>query len=96
MKLYLSGPMTGYPEFNFPAFVRAADELRRAGHDVLAPHETDEQSCWEDYLRVDLRLLLDCEAVATLPNWEKSRGASLECHVAKCLSMPIAPVADYL
>jgi len=96
MKLYVSGPMTGLPEFNYPAFDQAASELRRAGHEVCSPHEVEVQETWEDYLRIDLRLLLGCEAVATLPGWESSRGASLECHVARCLGMTIAPVEAFL
>lgn len=41
MKVYLSGPMTGYPNFNFPAFNERAAEWRREGWDVFNPAETD-------------------------------------------------------
>lgn len=82
--IYISGPMTGKPQLNFPAFHAKARELRAAGHEVVNPAEHGEQPGlqWADYLKKDIRLLLDCNEIHMLPGWRESRGARLECHIA--------------
>ena len=37
MRVYLAGPMTGLPQFNFPAFDNAEKDLQARGYDVVPP-----------------------------------------------------------
>lgn len=91
MKVYLSGPMTGYPEHNFPAFAAAREELRADGLTVLCPAEAGTVHGWDwaQYLKRDLALLFQAEAVVVLPGWRDSKGAALEVYVARQFGYPI-------
>lgn len=98
MKVYISGPMTGYKDFNRPRFNAAATELRAAGIDVVNPAEHGEdgpEKEWAEYLRADLILLLDCQGIAMLPGWGTSRGAVLERHVGTELGMDVRPLDEW-
>lgn len=43
-KVYIAGPMRGYPQFNFPAFDKAAALGRSLGWEVISPAEMDRQA----------------------------------------------------
>jgi hypothetical protein len=89
--VYLSGPMTGYPEHNYPAFKAAREQLQAEGIDVLCPAEAGYMDGWDwsDYLRRDLVMVMEADAVLVLPGWQESKGARLEVHVARELGIPI-------
>ena len=89
LRVYLSGPMTGIRDNNFPAFHRWAAKLRADGFEVVSPAEIQEAGTWELCLRADLRELCGCDAIALMPGWEGSRGAHLELHVAHRLGMKV-------
>ena len=54
------------------------------------------QRPFEWYLKRDLRAMLDCDKVMTLPGWGASRGANLEVETAKAVGMKIVDYVDWL
>lgn len=97
-RLYVAGPMTGLPEFNYPAFNDAEIRLTARGYTVLNParHGFLDGYTWADYMRLGIADVVASEGVCILPGWEKSRGAGLEVHVAASLGLPVRPEAEWL
>ena len=94
---YLSGPMTGKPDWNFPAFNAAAEYWRGKGLHVINPAEnfagrTDLPR--HEYMREDIRLLLTANVIAMLPGWEASKGARLEHAIAKEIGLIVTSAID--
>lgn len=102
MRLYLAGPMSGYEEWNYPAFLEGAERLRAAGYDVVSPAEIELEAGFDpatpaadytadDYhaaMRRDIALILDVDGVALLPGWDRSKGARAEAAVASAIGIP--------
>lgn len=103
---YLAGPMRGIEEYNFPAFHKAAADLRSRGWRVSSPAErdeaegfnpkTDETKSLKDYMVFDLPMVCEADAVIVLPGWEESEGALLETDVAWRVGMPVLLYGDEL
>jgi len=93
-RIYLSGPMTGLPGLNFPAFNAEAARLRGLGHVVVNPAEInpDATLSWGQCMRADIKALCDCDVLALLPGWETSLGAHLELHIAHRIGLEITAV----
>lgn len=98
LRLYLSGPMTGLPDYNYPAFNAEAARLRALGYDIVNPAElkppASESDEWHHYLRRDLREMLTCDGLALMPGWHNSKGAHLEIQVAHRVEMSIWDARD--
>lgn len=89
-RVYISGPMTGYEDFNRPAFHEMATQLMGAGYDVYNPADLVlKGGTWHDYMKAHLPHLSDCQLVVVLPGWQKSPGARLEVVNAHSLGIPI-------
>lgn len=82
-RVYISGPMTGYDQFNFPAFESAAAQLREYGYAVCSPAETDQflgvgNMTHAQYLRFDFARVMEADFLVALDGWERSLGALSE------------------
>lgn len=91
---YVAGPMSsiGPPDWNYPAFDAMAWRLRTAGFPVVNPAElteADPNVPWDFYLRRDIPELVKCSRIVLLEDWEASKGARLERHIAEELGMEI-------
>jgi nucleoside 2-deoxyribosyltransferase len=92
LKIYIAGPMSGYPDFNHAAFHKQASELHSLGVNVLNPAEIDGGSTdkpWEYYMRKAIALLVQADGVVVLDGWENSKGVKLELAIASALRMPV-------
>lgn len=88
--------MTGLPELNFPTFHRVAARLRAEGYEVVNPAEVnpDPSMGWNACMRRDIPELVTCDAVVLLPGWERSKGATLEHHIARALDMRVRELTE--
>lgn len=89
--IYIAGPMSGFRDFNFPAFHEAEALLQKQGYTVKSPARMFSHSHqpYEFYLRSALQTLLTCEEVYFLQAWEHSKGAQLEHKIAFALGMKL-------
>ena len=95
-RVYISGPMTGLPEHNRPAFEAARDSLAALGYEVLSPTDAPECDSWEAYMRWDIRLLMTADLVAMLPDWHLSRRAGIERYLADGIGIPVYKLSTVL
>ena len=95
-KLYISGPMTGLPNYNELEFYRAQELLADFGFMPINPHlGLSPYWDYEDYFRRSLMLLLMADGVALLDGWENSKGAQTEVAVAGSLRLPTKGLAEW-
>lgn len=99
MKVYIAGPMTGLPDFNYPAFFAAADQLAALGHEPINPARTEgREDCrtWLDFMRAALRDVAEAEGIALLPGWWESRGAAIEAALGRDLELDVRPLDKWI
>lgn len=92
MKVYISGPITGTSDY-MERFKDAQNYLESKGFTVINPalvnSNLPKDTTWEEYMRVSLVLLEQCDAIYQLKGWEQSRGACVEKRHAERLGLKI-------
>jgi hypothetical protein len=92
MRIYIAGPMSGIPGYNFAAFDAARDRINAAGHVAVSPADMDRERWpgWdpasgpppdldrEVIIKQDLNAIDQCGAIYMLQGWERSLGAQVE------------------
>lgn len=104
---YISGPMRGYADLNYPAFDRAKEIMEKRGYDVISPADMDRKDptgtilqAWEyadrDYaaLRRIAKEAIPGSCVVTLHGYERSIGATAEIAMARWLGINIRHIEE--
>ena len=89
-KIYISGKITN--NANYKADFEAAEfELKIAGFQPVNPakEHLPDGATWADYMRHDIKLLCDCDAIYMLKGWRESAGAKIEYKLARDLGIEI-------
>lgn len=90
--IYISGRVTGEAIGSVIAKFHAAErKIRRFGFTPVSPLDNGLpfEAEWADHMGRDIALLLKCDAIYLLPDYEQSRGAQIELCVALQLRMPV-------
>lgn len=91
--VYLSGPMTGLPDYNRAAFNLRAEAFKALGYSVNNPadisvtHGTEKS--YGFYFKRALRLMLESDVVYVFGDTSNSAGVQMELKVAEMAGMPI-------
>ncbi|WP_278833509.1 DUF4406 domain-containing protein [Porphyromonas cangingivalis] len=90
--IYISGGISGRNKEEVERqFCAAENQLREMLFNPINPLRLTNTVglSWEDYMRIDIKALMDCEAICMLNGWEESKGARLEFHIAQSLGMHV-------
>lgn len=88
MKIYIAGRITGDPQYK-EKFGRVEAYYRNQDYTVLNPACLPEGMTSADYMRVCFSMIDSADAVAFIPGWETSPGATLEREYCKYIKKPI-------
>ena len=93
IRIYIAGPMSGYPDLNWDAFDEKEKQLTSAGFEVVNPARMDREIGldpenvgeydYEEAARRDIDALRQCDAIYLMADFQFSKGACWERALAK-------------
>ena len=91
MRIYLSGPMTGKPNYNRAAFNAEDYRLSLLGYTTWNPAHLPDGFPYLAYIAIDLLIMAlgRFDVLSMLPGWQSSRGVRIERWAAWLLGMVI-------
>ena len=104
MKLYLSGPMSGYRNLNRDMHRLVKEWLeKKKGHEVVSPALMDSVDGgpptprgkvgdrWIAFIMRDISMILtmDLDGIVMMKGWEKSKGSRMELLAALCRGLKV-------
>ncbi len=95
---YIAGKVTGldYDTEVYPVFTKVAEGLAKDGFFVLNPIELVHRDAeWEEAMKICLHFLPHADVLMLLPNWEQSKGATMERDIAMRLGIKIVYARFY-
>lgn len=95
---YLSGPITGNPNY-MQQFEQAARDLSMKGYDVIDPAALDRVVptyllSYDTIMNLDLELLALADYLVQMPGWEDSKGCNRELGFAQARGIIVVSFQD--
>lgn len=90
-KIYIAGKVTGEDRAECTAkFQKAQEAIEALGFEAINPLQVvgDWQTPWNKAMRMCIAKITECDAIAMLPDWSRSKGAIIEWDIAKHLEIP--------
>lgn len=93
-KVYVAGKITGLTVEEFKKnFIRGVNKVQALGvetRDIVNPASyTIDNGTWQDYMRLCLTKLMQCDTIYMLDGWKTSQGAKFELLTAQTLGLRV-------
>ena len=87
--IYISGPMTGYENFNRKEFNHKANILTDVGYNVLNPATLPNGLSQLQYMSICQSMVLASQSIYMLIGWQASEGAKAELALAQKIKLEV-------